>query len=379
MEKIVNSISTTLFLVVAIIIAWQTIAPFAEQKKLKGSVVETQTPELNLKNVLSGDFTTKIDTWVSNNLGFRESLVRFQNDLNYRLFKDVSRNGTRIVLGKDNWLYEYGYIANAMSKGYLDENAVSLFSDGLLQVQGFCQSKRADFFVVTAPSKVILYPEYLSDGYQKRIIKQSNKDYQMSVKAFRQKGVNFIDGPKWFAEKKIQLNKYPLFSPGGTHWGLMAGFQFLEYSIDQINKSPHVFIEKPQLQSIEYSQIKDADSDILNLLNFNKTTDFKRDMPFPVIAKNNQPLDTKIVIIGDSFAWLIVDHLRAANPSLKIDMYYYLQTKHEFRASGIKRSPVENFSFEEIVDEGDIVLAICNEAAIYSLYWRFYETLDPRL
>lgn len=379
MKNVIHITSFFIFMAVSTALVWQTVDPIIETEKLIGAVVADEPPTLNRQNILSGKFARSVDKWIENHLGFREPMVRLNNQINYSLFKDTSRKGTQIVLGQNSWLYERGYIVSAMNEGALNQATIDQLASGLADAQALCQSKGADFFVIFAPSKAELYPENLPQSYQKRLRRPNLKnDYDRAIPALEKAGVNLIDGVQWFHERKSNAPEFPLFSPGGTHWGIMASFEFLQHAITRINQSPFVSIEAPKASSIETTISKELDIDILNVLNLMNPDSGKRLMQYPNIEHN--PNGTfprpKLTVIGDSFSWQIIDHLRRANSVTDVDMYFYMQTKYAFTPSQVVTEKVTDFTFGEELKEGDIVIALCNEMTISSLFWQFYNTIE---
>ena len=78
-------------------------------RPLQGVVVPpAPKAELSLKNWFSREYQKKYEAWFNTHVGFRSPMVRLANQVNFSVFRQTKYwdEGTRVLLGKDNWLFE---------------------------------------------------------------------------------------------------------------------------------------------------------------------------------------------------------------------------------------------------------------------------------
>ena len=65
----------------------------------------------SFRDVIDREIPERIETWLKQNIGFRGTFVKTDNQINFSLFNEFSRSHPRkIILGKDKQLFEEPYI-----------------------------------------------------------------------------------------------------------------------------------------------------------------------------------------------------------------------------------------------------------------------------
>ena len=380
MKDLGKKIHGTLILLLLGIVALQTIHPFAPNGSLSGAVIASEQVPLTINTVLDGSLMKAVDTHCAAHLGFKPAMARTNNQINYSLFNYIRPTNSNLIQEKDGWLYEGHYLYSRIQKSKLTDEETETFASGLKTIQDFLQSKGADIYFIISPSKATIYPEFTPPHFQDVFAAANHTStYQKFVSAFEDHGVNLIDGPQWFLNKKAQAPDYLLFSRGGTHWGEFAAFEFLRDALTQINQSPFIEIPPMNLSKSERHLSKGYDNDIAALLNIWNQDGTKDLMPYPIFEKHPTHTTPRPVtqVYGDSFSWITNRHLVQSNVIPHLDMHYYNAYSVEYNGELETRVPLKELDMKELGKPGQLILITCNEASLY-LRW-MWDVVDKAL
>ena len=267
---------------------------------LEGVAEKTKKLKLNNKTWFDCTFQDNYIRQFEENMPFRNWLIRLRNQLLYSLFSET--NASKIVIGKEGYLYEKEYIDTYLGKNYIGEESMKMRLKQLEILQNVLESQGKDLLLVIAPGKASFYPEYLPSRFKKP--KNCKTNYDLFNKLINDYKINSIDFQKLFIEKK-KISPYPLFPKCGIHWsyyGMSLVSDSLIRYIEQLRK-----INLPDLTINKYITAEipqNPDYDLGNLLNII----FKIKQPtlyYPVYTYNSTDLHTKpkVLFIGDSFYW----------------------------------------------------------------------------
>jgi hypothetical protein len=140
---------------------------------LLGMVLQLEAPSLNEKRRLAprpplslvfhsaSRFVTELGSYLSDNFGFRSTLVRWNSHLIARSLA-VSPS-PRVVLGREGWLYYAGeHIIDDYRclKPFTDEE-LRAWSEALVRRQEWLERRGIRYLFSVAPNEHTIYPEYL--------------------------------------------------------------------------------------------------------------------------------------------------------------------------------------------------------------------------
>jgi len=124
--------------------------------------VFNQNGNLNVYGLKSG-----FENWLSDNIGFRENLVKLSADINfYLLHRSPS---SKVEIGEGGW-YFYTLDNNldiAKGKYPLTDEVLLKIKNKQEMIHKKLKNKGIQYVLVLAPSKVSIYPEYIRSGYYK--------------------------------------------------------------------------------------------------------------------------------------------------------------------------------------------------------------------
>ncbi len=119
-----------------------------------------------------GSYSGLRTEWINENFGFRNYLVCFTNQIKFSIFKKSNTND--FIIGKNNYLYQLGYIEQYTGKLYQGRKTLEDSVKKIKQLQEELIKRNKHFLIVMAPSKARVYPEYLPDEIQKNKAEESS-------------------------------------------------------------------------------------------------------------------------------------------------------------------------------------------------------------
>ena len=348
---------------------------------------EEVPPEVkwSLAGWLNGSCQEQYGKRRASRLGLRGHLVKTHNQLHYSLFhRVVSTTSTNVIIGKDNWLYEKGYVdkLNTASK---DDGA---FIEGRVQQLRILQDKLKDlgiaFVFVIAPSKAELYPEFIPANLLKKPLPEgTTSDYQQARVALERQGINYVDTHTIFAREK-QEKEYQLFGPSGVHWNKYGAYLAWANLAPLVNDHIRVPLQIPALKRVESRTSELIEADLASLLNFWETALTSPLTDYPVfvdtpIAKTDKP---SVLIVGDSFMFTLVDTVAKARLTTDLDVWYYFKRHFKYPAQGDHinlDAPIETSLTKGPIDwqnqlfKKDLVILVATEIWLPELGFGFIE------
>jgi len=311
-------------------------------------------------------------------MGFREHLVRTDNQIGYSLFGRIRLSGgTRVVLGRDHYLYEDIHLRPYNKMSSFSETSLRRTARRVKKLQDALARRQIAFLLVVAPSKVEIYPEHLPLGsaLPGRESRQTVCDIlgPLLVEA----GVNHINGHDLFLEWK-RADPTPLFSAGGAHWNYYGAARIVERTMRRLEElTGRDFIGLRCTGARMETWVKGTDNDLGELLNL-WTRDFAcGPHAHPVIERDAQPpaRSANLLFVGDSFALTLVDLLDEERVCSHVDFLYYFKRKISY--PGATSHPFEHSTAElrKELDGRDAIVIEINEIWLPEIGFGFVDQM----
>lgn len=191
--------------------------PF-KTKELTGYFLKPNKPKFRWEWYKNGYFQQSIEKYIANNYGFREPIIRLYHQYCWDLFG--KEYVSYIYSGKERWLYYghniedyygtemYHWYPDAARQGY--EQEVRLMN----KVRGILADYDVTLLTFIAPSKSIVYPEYLP---RREHDTTSLNAREYFIQRFGETGMPCFDMTEYFLRMKDTCSFY-LFPPTGDHW-----------------------------------------------------------------------------------------------------------------------------------------------------------------
>ena len=366
MRKHFHKILFVSTIAVMTIILVQTVTGIVKLKPLHGAVTETENPKLTLQSYVDGTYQDSLENYCRNHSGFREWLIRAYNQYLWSCFKETS-NAT-VVCGKDGWLFEETHVRDyyeSLMYKYADDNDKmrKIFETEVQRfkkVQELLEEHNIHLFLVIAPCKDAIYPEYLPKNAT-YLRPDGLHAYDYYKKRFDETGVNYIDFVSVFRNVKDSVD-YPLFPSCGTHWSNIASV----YAFDSILRYMEV-LGNQNLINLDVgeryqAETRDPDNDLEIILN----------LAFPIKSRPNIYADVGIredstavkpnfLIVGDSYYFNIAGSTPIWEIFQKYIYWYYNSTIY----GDDEHTSTLEVDYEQELMRPDYIMLIYNPVTLY--------------
>ncbi len=325
---------------------------------------------LSLESLADGSFQENVSDYVNDQIGFFTFFVKLHNQLEYSLFDNIFTGD--VVAGKENYLYEQAYIDSYFGEDFIGIPKIERFTAVLKELQDSMKARGKVIVYGMATGKASFYPEYLP--YQKKI---DTTNYEYFTRFFKEKGVNHIDYRPYFMDLKKEYGNL-LFPKYGIHWSTFSNFFVTDTLIKYIESKTGWDLPNIHLDKINYSKEPlYYDNDIAGSMNLFFTP--KPDsMAYPEFSWDKDAKDKgkKLLIIGDSYSWELVERMRLGTDCFdEIEFWYYNVTVHTDKTkNNFDHSlPVltTHRNLAKTIAKFDAVLLLTNEPGTAYRGWRF--------
>ena len=370
MQKLIKKLLILLIIGILFLPLLQQKYKLIKFKPLNGYYVINKKPDsLSFKTWFNESFQKKCSKYLDDNFGFRQPLIRLNNQINYSFFKQTEAKN--VVVGKHDCLYEEGYILDYTGYNFIG----TLYWDDLLRRAKLLQDtlKRAhniDLIFVFEPGKASFYPEYIPDRYNPQNKTISNMDYLIAQT--KKRGILALDLNSWFRSIK-STSPYPLYATYGVHWSTYGMFTAADTLAKFIEHQRH--IDMPELNWEAFpvtNTLKDVDFDIEATLNLLFELPHLQ-MCYPKISFITKPNKTrpKLLTIGDSYYWAFISN-QIVDSMYSGHQYWYYFTGIWPDIWTPKNISVE-LNLQQEIEKQDVILLSMTELNAFYGYWGFIE------
>ncbi len=371
-----NSFKSKLLFVLIVLVlvapAIQREINLVAEKPLTGAFIENAKPSfdsLSFQNWYNGTFQSEFNDLLEADIGFRKTLVRISNQLQYKLLRKANAEG--VVVGKKAELYEEDYIRAVKGDFFVGEKAWIEKAEILKKVQDTLKSLGKTIVVVFEPGKGSVYPDRYPIGYNKTAKNPSN--YKVFLNALDSLNVNKLDLNEFFIQKREKA-PYRLFPRIGTHWSYYGAALAADTTLSFLQSITGLSIPQIKITSLEEKEKpRHPDDDIwlaMNLL-YPPPAD---GLIYPTIQHQpSEKSSARILIVGDSFYFNWQSEKVMANAFSDGSFWYY--NKHNWNFAGVETSLVKDLNFREQIMKHDIFLIMITERFHHNFAWNFDEQL----
>lgn len=269
---------------------------------------------------ISFDFST----WLKDNIGFRESFIKLNTAINYKIFNQTNNND--VVIGKDNWLFlmQDWVLADVQHTNSLDDEKIDYYKKRYSEITKHFKDLGTDFMITVFPHKSTMYSEYLPDT----ILTNSNKSLLNIMKDDFEKNKNFdLNVPLEALQKAKESRVIYSKAYDNSHWNNYGGFigytelmnQAKNYipnlkilSEDDFNITPferEVHIGGSLLTKetdydfkLKKSATAVSDKSFFDKINYQSKDPWKSYNYF----RNTDASLPKAIVVGDSYVWMFM-------------------------------------------------------------------------
>ncbi len=369
----IKNILFTFIILLIVLPGLQGRYSMVSEKALTGAFVVSQKPdfgEFTWKSWLDGSFQDDYNKRLEQHIGFRNTLVRINNQLSYSVFNEANAEG--VIVGRNSQLFEEDYLKEYTGQYFVGEEVWKRKAIQLKAVQDTLARLGKSLVVVFEPGKGSFYPELAPPKYQN--LKKTISNYDALTSQLKASGVNILDLNQYFLSIKGKT-EFPLFPQCGTHWSYYGAALAADTTIRYLEKLRG--IDLPEMRIVR-NEILDTtrhpDYDIglaMNLI-------FRIPHPKtanPIIRIDQGPLKTKpdVLIIGDSFYFNWLNNRIPTETFGSCDFWYY--NKNITRSDGSKAGVAQDLDFRNEIMKRDLVIIMITERFLHAFAWGFDEQL----
>lgn len=338
----------------------QQLTKFAYVRELKGDVEVAQEAKLTSANWFSGKYQDSTSKYINDNFGFRNDFIRINNERHYLMYNQAKANG--VVIGKESYLYELGYIKAAMGLDFVGLDSVKINVDKLKYVSDTLQALGKEIIVVFAPGKGSYFPEFITDVWTKQKKKQTNvKAYTSECKS---RGINYIDLNSWFINAK-DTTTYPLYGKGGIHWSKYGEYIVMDTMLNYLEN--HLKVDLPNLVLREInmdSNNKWGDNDIEEGMNlYSRMPSYPMAYPDYHFDKENRAKYDSVtsIVVGDSYYWGLFNKNLSSDCFVNGEFWYYNELVYSIETNGLPQQRAE-IDLLKKVEANDLIIILSTDA-----------------
>lgn len=195
-----------------------------------------QKPTLNLREGNIEDFIIEYEAYVNDNYGYRNKMIRWNNMFKVKVLKVSPVD--KVLLGKDGWLYynSDGVIDDYRGLNHFTDEELQVIKRNLEERRDWLSKQGIRFYIMVAPNKHTIYPEYLP-GHIKKINDESRLD-QLIKYLNKTSDIDIIDVREILDNNK---SDYELYRKNDTHWNALGAYYGYTEIVKAMEKDfPHI-------------------------------------------------------------------------------------------------------------------------------------------
>lgn len=343
----------------------QQTVQWIQLQPLGGTDTPIGYPNFTSDTWLSTDYQNNIDLYAKRNFGFRNFLVRLDNQINYWLFGEIRVNN--MVMGKEGYLFETAYLHAYNGTDFVGKKRIEEQVKKLKAVQDTLKQSGTNLLLIFAPSKGSFYPEYFPDNFrQERQL--SNYDYYCQV--LEKADITYLDFNAWFRTMK-DTSSYPLFPKTGIHWSEYGSVLSADSLVHFLQKKYDLPIPNIEWERVTLTnKLRGTDWDIekaMNLLYWLPNDS----MAYPKINFAPRTKHLNLLAVGDSFYWNWY-RLNLPQKSFGTHEYWYYNKEVHPRQGNTLFDP-KNYDWREKLPEQDLIILLATESSLPNFAWEFID------
>lgn len=378
MKKHTKTILFALTALLLFVSAIQQATGFCKVKELSGVTTQNDKPVLSYESYRNGSFQRKAEAYLQQHYGFREPLTRLYNQVLWAFFRTSQVvEKKRIFINDDNWIFEPWTVEEYyQSRVYLYSNdsadmvhKMEAEAFRLYQLQHILEPNGTHLFVALLPGKELICSEHMPKN--KYYFKEKKiTAFEFYSKRFKEMGINHVNFGEWFLQMKDTVS-YPLFPQTGTHWSNLASMYVSDSLLRYLEQLGDMNIINLVIEK-KYQRTVKPDNDLESLMNLiwplKKAPNFLAGYYYTTDSTAVKP---KIITIGDSFYWNIVNCSSFGTAFSAFPYWYYFSTAY-FNGDNTK---VADLDLLNEVLSSDFIMLSYSTAPIYGMSNGFSEKL----
>lgn len=273
---------------------------------LIGYETPTPQPAFSWKDYQSGTYQIQLEKFLSENIGFRQPIIRLYNQYVYDFYKKTYCH--EVSIEKDGWLYHaegvMEYFGNMEQKfGFTNDEVRENLADEarcLAKIQAILEEYGVHLVVFTLPTKSYIYPEHLRRHPVGDTTFNAIEYYEQVLQEHHIANINMTS---WFKQMQ-DTSRIDLFYSKGSHWaaGTPLAVDSLLRCMEQVGSQNLTRLELGEPYA--NTDIPLDDKDLENLLNLPRPLPHEPIYEYPVtLLTSDSTCYPTVWFVGTSFYW----------------------------------------------------------------------------
>lgn len=229
MKNIKYIVFVALFMIIAILpfvgMTFYKNDGSAEQRTL------AEKPALVKEGKLNTEYATEYEDYFGDNFAFRTELVDADAAIKLNVFKSSSES--KVITGKDNWLFYAETLDSYSGLNKLTDGELSRLTEILKLESDYCKAFGKGYVFTVAPNKNSVYPEMMADYYVKS---DEPSDLDRLNESLEKAGVGVLDLKKELTTaKSTGTQLYYTYDSHWNYYGAMVGYHAIMDSVRDVS------------------------------------------------------------------------------------------------------------------------------------------------
>lgn len=332
---------------------------------LKGFFNKAPDLKFSSEEWLDISFQEKKERFLNDNFGFRESLVRMNNQFRFSLFKKSS--SAEAVVGKEGYFFGDTYLRSYLGEDFVGVDSIINKCILVKELQQRLEQRGQIFLPVLGPNKIRVLSSYIPDDVHKKSI----SNYEVFKAMFDKLKIRYIDFNDYFC-KANSRSKYPLYSKYGTHWNHYGHTYAVDSIIKYLNYNYKLNVPTLIWDSVMLSNtLHYPDNDIVDGMNLMVDQFPSEPMPYPKVsfskAQSNNP---SLFVVGDSYNNGLIETDYQNQAFSNYVFLYYFKEVHPFTND---KYALYKLNLKQEIDSHKVILLVTGEFNMTEYGWGFIE------
>lgn len=334
-------------------------------------------PTLSWRAWTDERFQTDFQAWFAANVGLRAHMIRTDQTINFFVFGD----GTgRIVRGRDDYLFEPGYILMHETPAPTNRAVAETVARDLRAISEKLRAKNVGLVVLISASKAEVYPDKIPRAWKRTppAAPTGPTRYEMETELLETYGIPFVNGQRSLIEARRAQPSVPWFPRGGTHWSHYAACVVLQRVLATWKANSSALV--PELTCVSGPPEEEArytDRDLAGGLNLWYERPLVRNTPLVRPSIVNPSSRPRILFVGSSFSEPLMNVLKLSGLT-DVRRYYYYQAFDDGAGRWAPINRVDRRWVDQVLDYDLVVLEGISYDGLENSYFRDF-AFDMRL
>lgn len=252
-----------------------------------------------------GQLPSALNTFLADNSPFRYQLVIANANLNYDVFHTVESD--QVLMGKDGWLFfkdgpdAATPVANYQGLVRMNDDQLAQLAQNLQSLADAYASRGGHLVISFAPSKDLIYPEYMPDNYPVLSDVDLTRQVADYLGAHTSLDISYV--PEKLLAAKETTPSMPLFFKTDTHWNHAGALIALDDALARVGAETQRFVD------YDFHENGTQSGDLANVSAL--YTRLPADMDY--YPANYAPArdQRSVIVYGDSFSEYYMPYLNA--------------------------------------------------------------------